>query len=414
VASPPLMKILRIIARLNVGGPARHVIWLTKELKDDEFQTVLIAGTVPAGEENMGYFAEQNGVKPVFIEEMSRELSLRDAVSLYKIYRRIGHEKPDIIHTHTAKAGTVGRTAAFLYRWLTWSSLIGRPRKVLIVHTFHGHVFHSYYGKLKTKVFIAIEKILARFATDKIIAISPQQLKEIHHDTGIGRESQFAIVPLGIDLAPFCNSKARRRVTREEIEAAEGELLIGLVGRLTEIKNIPLFLKVAALYSRHFGTDLPKLRFIIVGDGHLRKTLEDEAKHLGIGQNVTFLGNRTDTEVVYAGLDIVALTSFNEGTPMSLIEAMASGRAVISTVVGGVVDLLGEIEESRDGFNVCSRGIGVEPGSAESFINGLNYLMKNEKLREIMGARGRKFVETEYSKDRLVKDIRELYRDLRR
>ncbi len=194
------MKILRIIARLNVGGPARHVVWLTKEVQDDEFQSLLIAGTVPGGEEDMAYFAEQHGVKPIFIEEMSRELALRDVVSLYKIYRRIKQEKPDVIHTHTAKAGTVGRIAAFFYRWLTWSTLIGRPRKVFILHTFHGHVFHSYYGKLKTSVFVAIEKILARVATDKIIVISQQQFQEIHHDTGIGRTLQFVVVPLGIDL----------------------------------------------------------------------------------------------------------------------------------------------------------------------------------------------------------------------
>ncbi len=406
------MKILRIIARLNVGGPARHVVWLTKELQDDEFQSVLIAGTVPGGEEDMAYFAEQHGVKPIFIEEMSRELALRDVVSLYKIYRRIKQEKPDVIHTHTAKAGTVGRIAAFFYRWLTWSTLIGRPRKVFILHTFHGHVFHSYYGKLKTSVFVAIEKILARVATDKIIVISPQQFQEIHHDTGIGRTTQFVVVPLGIDLTPFSDLQAVRSAFRNEIGAADGELLIGFVGRLTEIKNMPLLLKVVALYSRHDRTDLPKVRFIIVGDGHLRETLKNEANDLGVMKNVTFLGNRTDTEAIYAGLDIVALTSFNEGTPLSLIEAMASQKAVISTTVGGVVDILGEVAERSDGFNVCSRGIGVEPNSAESFLRGLIYLAENEKLREIMGVRGREFVETEYSKDRLVKDIRELYRDL--
>lgn len=408
------MKILHIIARLNVGGPARHVVWLTKELQDNEFQSVLISGAVPAGEEDMSYFAEQNGVKPVFIEELSRELSLRDAVSLYKIYRRIRRERPDVISTHTAKAGTLGRTAAFLYRWLTWSTLRGRPRKVSIIHTFHGHVFHSYYGKLKTTVFVAIERVLARIATDKIIVISPQQFNEIHEGNGIGREAQFSVIPLGIDLARFSDPHALRSVIRKEIGAAEGELLIGTVGRLTEVKNIPLFLKVAALYNCHDRTDLPKLRFIIVGDGHLREGLEHEANVLGIAQNAVFLGNRTDIEAIYTDLDIVALTSFNEGTPMSLIEAMASGKPFISTEVGGVVDLLGNIEESCYGFNVCSHGIGIDPNSAESFLKGLIYLLKNEKLRERMGTRGRKFVESEYSKDRLIKDFREFNRNLRR
>src|SRR5437868_3062783 len=180
------MKILRIIARLNVGGPARHVVWLTKELQTDEFKSVLIAGSVPNGEADMRYFAAENGVEPMYIEEMSRELSPKDFFVLLKIYRLIKAEKPDIMHTHTAKAGTVGRQAAFLYRWLTWGTLIGRPRRVKIVHTFHGHVFHSYYGKFKTSIFLLIEKLLARFATDRSVVISDQQMEEIHEHCRIG------------------------------------------------------------------------------------------------------------------------------------------------------------------------------------------------------------------------------------
>lgn len=407
------MKILRIIARLNVGGPARHVVWLTDELQDKEFQSVLIAGTVPDGEEDMSYLADTLGVKPIYIEEMSRELSPKDVVSLLKIYRVMKREQPDIVHTHTAKAGTVGRIAAFLYRWLTWKTLIGRPRKVRIVHTFHGHVFHSYYGNLKTKIFLAIEKTLARLATDTIITISPQQRKEIGEDFGVGKAGQFEIVPLGIDLKPLSNPESRRAVFRGEMKADEEELLVGFIGRLTEIKNISLFIKVAELYSRnHEG--LPRLRFVIAGDGHLRKKLEDEAKERGLSGVVTFLGNRTDTETVYAGLDVVALTSFNEGTPLSLIEAMASSRPVISTAVGGVVDLLGGITAEHNGFNVCERGVSVTSQSAESFFSGLIYLVENERLRDELKDTGCEFVRNNYSKERLVTDIKELYRKLSR
>ncbi|HMS42217.1 MAG TPA: glycosyltransferase, partial [Pyrinomonadaceae bacterium] len=178
-----LMKIVRIIARLNVGGPARHVVWLTKELNTADVQSVLIAGTVPEGEEDMDWFAYENGVKPIFIEEMSRELSPKDIVSLWKVYREIKKAKPDIIHTHTAKAGTIGRIAVFFYR------LFSR-KKVKIIHTFHGHIFHSYYGNLKTKIFLFIEKTLARFATDKIITISQRQFEEIHEEFGIGKREQ--------------------------------------------------------------------------------------------------------------------------------------------------------------------------------------------------------------------------------
>ena len=407
------MKILRIIARLNVGGPARHVVWLTDELQDEEFRSVLIAGTVPDGEEDMSYLANKLGVKPIYIEEMSRELSPKDAISLFKIYRVMKRERPDIVHTHTAKAGTVGRAAAFFYRWLTWNTLIGRPRKVRIVHTFHGHVFHSYYGNLKTKVFLTIERMLARFATDTIITISPQQCKEIHENFRVGSSKQFEIVPLGIDLKPFAVPESRRAVFRGEINADDDELLIGFVGRLTEIKNISLFLRIAELYGKN-NAGLPRLRFIIAGDGHLRKSLENEANERGISGLITFLGNRTDTETVYAGLDVVALTSFNEGTPLSLIEAMASKRPVISTAVGGVVDLLGKAEDEHEGFTVCERGVSVITQSAESFFNGLIYLAKNEKLRERLSADGFEFVENDYSKERLVMDIKDLYRRLMR
>ncbi len=147
----------------------------------------------------MAWFAEENSVKPVFIEELSRELSLKDVISLWKIYKQLRVEKPDIIHTHTAKAGTIGRIAGMFYR-------LSSRKKVSIIHTFHGHIFHSYYGNLKTKVFLFIEKFLARFATDKIVVISKQQFDEIHKEFGIGKKEQFEIIPLGIDLEAFADS----------------------------------------------------------------------------------------------------------------------------------------------------------------------------------------------------------------
>jgi len=210
----------------------------------------------------------------------------------------------------------------------------------------------------------------------------------------------------------FQDSTVARNNMRREFNAATDEIMIGIVGRLTEIKNIPLFLKVAEMYTKDDRTEWPNLRFVIIGDGHLRESLEKEASELGVLENVNFLGNRSDTESVYAGLDIVALTSFNEGTPLSLIEAMAAGKAVISMAVGGVVDLLGKIEDVRDGFNICERGIAVETNSAEEFLKGLIFLAENENLRESLTARGREFVEAEYSKDRLIEDIRSLYRRL--
>ncbi len=399
------MKILRIIARLNVGGPARHVVWLTETLNDDEFQTTLIAGTVPKGEESMNYIAEQHGIQPLFIEEMSRELSPKDLISLYKIFREIRGQKPDIIHTHTAKAGTVGRIAALLYKILTPGTA-----SVRVVHTFHGHVFHSYYGKAKTGVFIAIEKFLARCATDKIIVISPQQFHEIHEEVGIGRRDQFEIIPLGIDLDAFADPGEKRREFREACGVKGDQVLVGFVGRLTEIKDVSLYLKVAARVREMAGSE--KLRFVVVGDGHLRPGLEAEAKDLGIGDSMLFLGNRTDIDHVYAGLDIVALTSRNEGTPLSLIEAMAARRPVISTVVGGVGDLLGDKLEERDGFWICERGVGISGRSPDEYARGLIYLAENERLRKSIAEKGRAFVEAEYSRERLAHNIAQLYRTI--
>lgn len=410
------MKIVRIIARLNVGGPARHVVWLTKALDDAEFQSVLMTGTVPEGEEDMGYFAAEHAVEPVFIPEMSRELSPKDVISLWKVYRFLQKEKPDIVHTHTAKAGTIGRVAGFFYRWLTPRTLIGQPRKVRFVHTYHGHVFHSYYGRRKTQFFLFVEKTLARLATDKIITISQQQFEEIHRKFGVGRsEKQFSVVPLGIDLSPFAEWRAKRRILREEIGAGTGEILVGLVGRLTEIKNHELFLEVAKKYKENF--DFPRLKFVIIGDGHLRKKLEKDAEKYNIKDIVTFLGNRNDADVFYPALDIVALTSLNEGTPLSLIEAMANARPCISTAVGGVIDLLGAETMSpgeTDGFTVCERGLRTATGDAEGFLNGLIYLAKDENLQKELGARGLDFVRANYGKERLISDIKEVYYDLMR
>jgi glycosyltransferase involved in cell wall biosynthesis len=398
------MKIVRIIARLNVGGPARHVVWLTKNLQSEEFQSVLLTGTVPAGEEDMNYFAEENGVAPVFIPEMSRELSPKDIISLWKVFRRISREKPDIIHTHTAKAGTIGRVAGFFYRWLLWKDL-------KMVHTYHGHVFHSYYGKRKTALFLFIERSLARL-TDKIIAISAQQKAEINEKFGVGQARQFEVVQLGIDLAPFAEAEAKKNILREEIGASGDEILVGFVGRLTEIKNIPLLLKAAKIYREQKNSDMPKLKFVIVGDGHLRESLETNAADSGVRDDVLFLGNRNDADIFYAGLDIIALTSLNEGTPLSLIEAMANGRPFVSTAVGGVVDLLGEIREEKPGFQICERGIGVASEDEAGLLDGLIYLAKDANLRKTLGAKGREFVENNYSKERLTADIINLYRDL--
>src|ERR1044071_9232794 len=196
-------KVVRIIARLNVGGPAKHVVWLTSGLEEAGYRSLLVAGSVPEGEGDMGYFAEESGVTPLYIPEMSREISLKDAVTTWKLFRLLLREKPDIVHTHTAKAGTVGRVAGFCYRWLTPGVLIGRPRPCKFVHTYHGHVFHSYYGRFRTKAFLAVERALARAVTDRVVVVSEQQREEINETFRVGKKGQFRVVPLGLDLEVF-------------------------------------------------------------------------------------------------------------------------------------------------------------------------------------------------------------------
>ncbi len=406
-------KVIRIIARLNVGGPARHVIWLTSGLREAGYDTLLVAGRVPEGEEDMGYFAAEVGVVPKYIREMSREISWKDAVTVWKLFRLFLRERPDIVHTHTAKAGTVGRSAGFLYRWLTPGTLIGRPRQCKFVHTYHGHVFHSYYGPGRTRIFLAIERLLARLVTDRVIVISKQQRLEIGEKFRVGRAEQFKIVPLGLDLGIFSEHARRRAKFRHELCIPDHSILIGIVGRLTEIKNHQMFLNVVARLKkidpacRRQG----EVRFIIIGDGGLRADLELQTQMMGLDKDVIFVGSRKDPEYFYPALDVVALTSLNEGTPLTLIEAMANARPVVATSVGGVVDLLGDVVEDGP-YKVCQRGISVPPGDEAAFVAALSRIIRDRSVRQELGDRGLEFVEVNYSKERLFEDIKDLYGEL--
>ena len=391
-------RIVRIIARLNVGGPAKHVVWLTTALQDANYHSLLVTGTVPAGEEDMSYFADEAGVTPLYIPEMSREISLNDAVTVWKLFRLFLRERPDIIHTHTAKAGTVGRVAGFFYRWLTPGTLIGHPRRCKFVHTYHGHVFHSYYGRGRTRMFLAVERLLARMVTDRLIVVSAQQGAEIGIDFRVGRKGQINVIPLGLDLQVFANHASRRARFRQELKIDDDVILVGIVGRLTEIKNHQMFLNSIA---RIKPDERRTMRFVVIGDGSLRQSLETQAQSLGLTTDVIFAGGRKDPEYFYPALDIVALTSLNEGTPLTLIEAMANARPVVATKVGGVVDLL------TDGRGIC-----VPSGDEEAFAAALSRLAADRQLQKELGARGLEFVERVYPKERLIEDIKHLYEEL--
>ena len=403
------IRVARVIDRLNVGGPAKHVVWLSKGLNADEFETLLITGTVPPAEGDMSYFARDHQVDTVVISEMSRELSPRDTLVIAKLLFQFLKFKPLVIHTHKAKAGAAGRIAGMLYRWLTPSALLLRPRDCRIVHTYHGHVFHSYYGRFKTRLFVLIERVLALLCTDQIIVVSEQQRREICDSFRIGRPEQFRVIPLGIDFAEVTGSRVD---VRREFGVSDSEVAIGIVGRLCEVKNHEMLLDSTADLVRSLNGSDTTVRLLVIGDGHLRVGLEAKARALGLAQNTVFTGFREDATSLYAGLDIAAITSLNEGTPLTLIEAMCCGRAVAATEVGGVVDVMGSRRETIDGFSVWDHGVTAPSCDIQAFARGLLFLIEHPELRREMGERGRAFVRTRLSRNRLLSDIELLYHDL--
>lgn len=385
-------KIARIIARLNVGGPARHVTWLSEAMSGGAFETALITGVVPPGEDDMSQFAIEHGVTPIVIPEMSREISPRDVVTIWKLFRFFRRYRPDIVHTHTAKAGAAGRAAGFLYRLLT-------RRRVKFVHTYHGHIFHSYYGRLKTRMFLLIERTLARM-TDAIIVLSEQQRREIHETFGVGKREQFHIIRLGIDLNDLGVAPAFQPALPSpggQVGKPAPHQIVAIVGRLAPIKNHDMFLRVAAR--------LPDTHFVIYGDGPERARLKPT-------ENVRLAGTHPAAEI-YSSIHIAALTSLNEGTPLSLIEAMAAGIPVISTAVGGVVDLLGNVVETNaSGYEIRERGITAKSNDDAGFANGLRRLLTDDALRTSLAHRAREYARATYSKERLIADIIALYERL--
>jgi len=373
------MKILRIIARLNIGGPARNAVLLTEGLS----QTVLVCGEVSEGEGDMMWLARKKGIEPVIVPELGRELSfINDWRAFWKIYRIICREKPDIVHTHTAKAGTLGRIAGILYRCRV------KAKGCKLVHTFHGHVLHSYFGKIKTCFFIWIEKVLAIF-TDRIITVSESLKKELVERFRIAPERKFSVVELGFEL---------EELLRLAPKIGSDRVNIGIVGRLTAVKNHKMLFKVG---SRLRAQGL-RIKIVVVGDGELRRELEDYIRELDIEEIVEFKGWIKDLNDIYKELDIVALTSLNEGTPVSIIEAMAAARPVVATRVGGVSDI---VQNKKTGYL-------VDAGNEEGFTEKLTDLISDSNKRKVFGEHGRELVKDRFSKKRLIKDMERVYKSL--
>lgn len=380
------IRVLRVIARLNVGGPAIHTILLTKLLSPERFTSTLITGQVSPHEGDMGYLAETHGVMPQILPELGREIHWRDdLIALWKMYRLIRRIRPAIVHTHTAKAGMLGRLAA---------RLAGVP---ILVHTFHGHVFHSYFSPLKTQIFLRIERILGK-CSDAIITVSPKQREEIL-GYGIGDPEKVRVIGLGLELQPFVNEEGERGILRRELGLVPDTPLIGIVGRLVPVKGHCYFLEAAQNVLQKDAS----VHFVIVGDGELRAELEQYADELQIGSHVHFLGFRPNAPDLFLDLDLVALSSLNEGTPVTVIEAMASGKPVVATQVGGVGDL---VQHERNGLL-------VPPKDSTALADGmLRILALSAEERRHMGGIGRASVYPKYHITTLVKNIEALYTTL--
>ena len=391
------IRILRVIARLNIGGPAIQAVTLSDLLSKGRFRTRLVCGQVGAHEGDMSYLASSRQVDPVVLPSLGREISaLDDLRSFSELRRIIGEFKPHLIHTHTAKAGTLGRLAGIS---MNAQKIFGR--KIRLVHTFHGHVFHSYFSPLKTWAFMKIERFLARF-TDRIIVISATQEKDICQRYRIAHPRQVQVVPLGFDLSGF-----------EKLGPPPSQRIfsVGIIGRLTPVKNHRmLFEAVRTLKDQ--GKD-HSFNFFVVGDGEFRETLTREAAALGIEKKVVFTGWQKEMPEVYGKLDAVVLTSLNEGTPVSLIEAMAGARPVMATDVGGVRDLMGEIDTATgEGYKLARHGILVPSGDSQAMAKALFFAATQRTLTIEMAERARKHVLQTYSLERLVRDMTALYEGL--
>ncbi|PKN62556.1 MAG: hypothetical protein CVU57_23735 [Deltaproteobacteria bacterium HGW-Deltaproteobacteria-15] len=403
MSHPTKIRILRIIARLNIGGPAIQAVTLTSKLSEG-FETRLVCGHVGPGEGDMSYLALSEGIEPEILPSLGREISPLDDFRTYRgLQKLIRDFQPDIIHTHTAKAGGLGRIAG-----ISLKALAGLQKRARLIHTFHGHVFDGYFGPRKAFLFVQVERFLAKL-TDRIVVISPLQFEDICHKYRIAAPQKVRIIPLGFNLTSFCDCRSFRNEARKKCARCESEdtFVVGIVGRLTGIKNHRMFLDAArVLKERDNGFSF---KFLVVGDGELRQQLVDYARKLEISEIVEFAGWHKDMRNVYAAMDAVALTSINEGTPVSLIEAMAAGIPVVASAVGGVPDLVGEVREEVSGCRMAERGILVRSGEPLSLADAILFLLKSRSRSAKMTDRAREYVLRRYSMERLLGDMKQLY-----
>lgn len=385
-----MKKILRIINRFNLGGPTYNAAYLTKYL-EDEYETLLIGGQHDKSEKSSMHILEKLGIKPVIIPEMQRSINpILDRIALKKIEKIIKDFKPDIVHTHAAKAGALGRKAAY------------NAGVKQIYHTFHGHIFHSYFGKIKTNIYKKIERDLAK-KTTKIIAISPIQKEELSKVHKICKPEKIEVVPLGFDLSKFYEDKiAKRKKFRKEWRIKENEVAIGIIGRLVPIKNHQFFIKVINQIIRK--CEIP-IRFFIVGDGEEKENIIKIIKGFKIEYSTTshpatiqLTSWIKEIDEVNAGMDIICLCSLNEGTPVSLIEAQASGNPIVTTRTGGIENIVLENETA----------LISERQDIQQFVDNLLILINSKLRREQFSKIGIKKSQ-EFDYNILILNIKNIY-----
>jgi glycosyltransferase involved in cell wall biosynthesis len=383
------VKVLRVIARLNVGGPALHVAYLTAGLAPRGYDTTLVAGTIARGEESMAFVADAHNVHVETLGDLHREISpVRDLRAIVQLAQLIRRERPTILHTHTAKAGAVGRIAALLARG---------ARPPIVIHTFHGHVLRGYFGRVKTFGFRTLERWLARTST-ALIAVSPEVRDDLV-GLGVAPASKFAVVRLGIDLPRRVeNDDAQRREARRQMGLRDEAFVVGWVGRMTAVKRTKLVVRALQdLVARNVDAFV-----VLVGDGPDRDQLERYAHELGVIKRCLFLGYQEDVARFYDAIDALVLPSINEGTPVSVIESLAARRPAVATRVGGVPDIV------RDGID----GFLVDADDGDALATRLAELAADPELRARMGEAGHARVIERYAVARLVDDVDKLYRSL--
>lgn len=381
------MLVHRVIARLNVGGPAMHVVNLTRGLDaTGRFRTRLLAGRVTADEGDMGYYAREKGVSVTELPSLSRLVSpvgdLRILATLYSLFRR---ERPAVVHTHTAKAGTLGRLAAW------WAGVPVR------IHTYHGHVLGGgYFPSWVTRFFLEVERQLARIS-QRLVVLSERQRREMALDLKVAPWDRFAVIPLGLELEPFARTdrEAARVATRGRLGIPEDRPVVGIVGRLVPIKNHGLLLRAVPMLESMHGR---RVDLLIVGSGLLEKELRNLAASLDLADRCHWLGWRRDLPALYPAMDVLALTSVDEGTPVAVLEALAAGTPVAARAVGGVPEILADVPLAELIWEAT-------PAAVAKALHGVLRRPHAPGDREMV----RRGVCERFSVARLVADMAELY-----